>query len=361
MKIAVRRGAALAAALAVGAGAGAGAVATLDGGGGGAAPATAPAPTSARPVATAGLTLPQLYRAANPGVVTVTATGTSSSQGDFPFAPGRQQAGGSGFVLDAKGDVVTNEHVVDGASAFSVRFADGTTRSARLLGSDTSTDLAVLKVSNPPSSAKALPLGTASSLQVGDTVVAIGSPFGLDNTFTAGVVSALGRDIRSPDGSTIGNAIQTDAAINHGNSGGPLLDLAGDVVGVNAQIESDSGGNDGVGFAIPAETVSSVTGQLIAGGTIKHAFLGVSIADAAGGAGARVSSVQPGSPAAGAGLQVGDVVTAVGDTAVRSASGLRATIGAHAPGDRVTLAVRRGGQTTTLSATLADRSATQTG
>jgi putative serine protease PepD len=198
-------------------------------------------------------------------------------------------------------------------------------------------------------------LGNSGSLQVGQPVVAIGSPFGLENSVTAGIVSALHREMTAPNNFTIADSIQTDAAINHGNSGGPLLDLTGKVVGVNAQIESDSGGSDGVGFAIPASTVRSIATQLIGGGTVKHAYLGVSIGTASNGV--RIEQVRPGTPAAQAGLQVGDVVTAVGGRAVRSANELSTAIDAKKPGDRVTITYTRNGQSKSATVTLAERPA----
>src|SRR5439155_1295254 len=194
------------------------------------------------------LSIGDIYRRSYKGVVEITVTSTSAS----PFGGAqRQQAQGSGFVYDAKGDIVTNQHVVAGASAVSVRLWNGATYTAHVVGSDASTDLAVIHIDAPSSVLSPLALGDSSKLQVGDGVVAIGSPFGLEETVTSGIVSALHRQITSPNNFAIANAIQTDAAINHGNSGGPLLNSQGEVVGVNSQIESDSGGSDGVGFAIP--------------------------------------------------------------------------------------------------------------
>jgi putative serine protease PepD len=173
---------------------------------------------------------------------------------------------------------------------------------------------------------------------------------------TSGIVSALGREIQAPNNYAIVGAIQTDAAINHGNSGGPLFDMQGKVVGVNSQIESDSGGNDGVGFAIPSSTIKSVVPQLIAGGKVEHAFLGVGIDDAAT-TGAHVTSVASGSPASRAGVQTGDVVTAVDGSAIADAQALRAAVDEHKPGDKIELTIRRAGQTKTLTLTLGTRPA----
>jgi len=189
---------------------------------------------------------------------------------------------------------------------------------------------------------------------VGDPVVAIGNPFGLDRTVTSGIVSAVQRQIQSPSGFAIDKVIQTDAAINHGNSGGPLMNLQGQVVGVNAQIESDSGGNDGVGFAIPSDTVKSIADRLISSGKVEHAYLGVQIGDAPNG-GAQVGAVTSGSPADKAGLQKGDVITAVDGKSVVSANALTVAVGSHAVGDKVELTVQRNGTTKTITATLGSR------
>src|SRR3954462_7833869 len=171
-----------------------------------------------------------------------------------------QKGSGSGFLVSKTGEIVTNEHVVDGASRVTVRFGEhGKTLPARVVGEDASNDLAVLDVADSAvTKITPLSLGSSSSLRVGQTAIAIGSPFGLSGTLTSGVVSALGRDIRSPNGHTISGVVQTDAAINPGNSGGPLLDATGQVIGVNSQIASESGSNSGVGFAIPVDTVRQV-------------------------------------------------------------------------------------------------------
>src|SRR5436190_17745376 len=245
-----------ASALLIGAGAGVGSYAAFGGKGGTTTTIVQQAAAQGSPTAnTKGLTVNGVYRTAGPGVVEITTT-TSSSSGDSPFpfggsGSGQSQAQGSGWVYDSNGDIVTNDHVVQGATKVSVTFADGSKYKATVVGTDPSTDLAVLKVDAPASKLHPLSLGDSSNLQVGDGVVAIGSPFGLEETVTSGIVSALDRSISSANSFTIPGVIQTDAAINHGNSGGPLLDLGGDVIGVTTQIESESGGNDGVGFAIP--------------------------------------------------------------------------------------------------------------
>jgi S1-C subfamily serine protease len=211
---------------------------------------------------TSTLSVGDIYKRAYRGVVQITVT--QSSRGPFG---GASTAQGSGFVYDTSGDIVTNEHVVDGATSISVKFWNGQTYKATLVGSDISSDLAVIKVAAPSSVLHPLAIGDSTALQIGDTVVAIGSPFGLNESVTSGIVSALHRQITAPNNATINDAIQTDAAINHGNSGGPLLDDQGRVIGVNAQIESDSGGNDGVGFAISSAVLRSTISQLLAGAT----------------------------------------------------------------------------------------------
>jgi putative serine protease PepD len=281
---------------------------------------------------------------------------TSSSSGStFPFGGSNNStAEGTGWIYDTKGDIVTNQHVVDGASSVRVKFSDGSTYKGTIVGTDASTDLAVVHVDAPASKLVPLSLGDSDSVQLGDGVIAIGNPFGLDGTVTAGIVSGLDRQIQAPDGMPIDGAIQTDAAINHGNSGGALLNMQGKLIGVTSQIQSESGGNEGVGFAIPSSTVRTIVDQLIANGKAQHALLGIRPADATGG-GARVQSVESGTAAARAGLKAGDVVTAVDGTSVASAEKLREIINAHKPGDKVTLTIRRGSTTKTVQATLGSR------
>jgi len=286
------------------------------------------------------------------GVVEIT---VSSSAGFDPYGGQQeQQALGSGFVYDSNGDIITNDHVVDGAQSITVRFANGQTFKATLVGADPSTDLAVVKVNAPSSLLHPLPLGDSGTLQVGQGVVAIGSPYGLEGTVTAGIVSALHREMTAPNNYTIADSIQTDAAINHGNSGGPLLDLNAKVVGVNAQIDSDSGDNSGVGFAIPSNTVRSIVTQLISSGSVHHAYLGVGIADASNG-GAKLTDVRQGTPAANAGLQVGDVITKVDGASVADAAALGSAIDAKKPGDSVTITYVRNGSSHTAKVTLGTR------
>jgi putative serine protease PepD len=311
--------------------------------------------------------------------ITVTTSGGSSQQG-APFGDQSARAEGSGWVYDDSNHVITNQHVVDGATSIKVTTSDGSSYDATVVGTDPSTDLAVIKVNAPAGKLQPLELGDSDALVVGDGVVAIGSPFGLEGTVTTGIVSALHREMQSPNGFTINDSIQTDAAINHGNSGGPLIDLSGRVIGVNAQIESDGGGSDGVGFAIPASTIRTVVPELISSGKVAHAYLGVQIqtigTDVAKQlgepAGAAVAKVTAGGPAAAAGLKAGpstktvdgvpyptggDVVTEFDGKAVTSSTDLQLAVDAHKPGDKVEMTVVNGGQTRTVTVTLGTRPA----
>jgi S1-C subfamily serine protease len=371
--------AAVAGAVAIGAATGAGAVMAIDANGESSASATASAPTT-RPAAitSGGLTAEQIYESTAAGVVDITVTGTKSSQAPFDQSGGTQSAEGSGFVLDTRGNIVTNYHVVEGGSSYKVTFQDGSTAKATLVGTDQSTDLAVVHVDVADSLLHPLDLADSDNVSPGEPVVAIGSPFGLADTITAGIVSALNRRIEAPNGAQITGAIQTDAAINHGNSGGPLIDGAGKVIGVNSQIDSESGGSDGVGFAVPSNTVERVTSLLIAGKKVEHAYLGVTpvtVTSTAASeldlpAGVQLSSVEPSSPAAKAGLSAGsgsrmidglpytpngDVIVKVDGKAVTTADDLRSAIDAKQPGDIATLTVVRSGKERTVSATLTTR------
>jgi putative serine protease PepD len=351
----LRRGAPIAAALALGAGAGAGIYAGVGNGGGttGTSTITVPAAQSAAATTTTS-SLTQLYKDVTPGVVDITVDSNAPS-GGFGQQGGTTQAEGSGFVYDSSGHIVTNDHVVAGATSITVRFPDGKTTKATLVGTDPSTDIAVIKVDVAASELHPLSLGTSKNVLPGQEVVAIGSPFGLADSMTAGIVSAIGRTIQAPNGYSIANSIQTDAPINHGNSGGPLLTTSGDVIGVNAQIESGGGGSDGVGFAIPIDAVKNVADTIIAGNKVQHAYIGVRVGDAANGAGAQISSVSADTPAAKAGLKAGDVITAIDSTPVTKADDLTAGITAHAPGDKVTLTVTRDGKSMKIDVTLGVR------
>jgi putative serine protease PepD len=365
---------ALVATLAVGAGAGAVAYSTFS------SPGTKTvvrqvAVDNSQPASTSGLTIGQIYRRSFRGVVEITVTSASSS----PFGGGgAQRAQGSGFVYDSNGDIVTNEHVVNGAQSVSVRFWNGNTYNATVVGSDASTDLAVIKVAAPSSILTPLTVGDSGRVLVGDGVVAIGSPFGLEETVTSGIVSALHRQMQAPNNFTINDSIQTDAAINHGNSGGPLINSQGQVIGVNAQIRSDSGGSDGVGFAIPSNTISTIATQLIGSGKAQHAYLGVSVqtipASVASALklteGVELDKVRTGLPAAKAGLHGstgtkivgvdsyptgGDVLTSVDGQKITTSEQLQRAIDAKHPGDTVSITYWRNGQSHTAQVKLATR------
>jgi putative serine protease PepD len=282
----------------------------------------------AQPVAESSSAISAVYERVKDGVVEVAT------------AAGPGGATGSGFVIDREGRIITNQHVVDGAESVTVRFADGAEAEADVVGTDLSTDIAVLDVERPASELTPLRFAADTSLNVGEPVIAIGSPFELEGTVTSGIVSALGREMEAPNGFTIENAVQTDAALNHGNSGGPVLDTRGRVVGIAAQIRSESGGSDGVGYAIPGDTAKRVADELIADGKVEHAYLGVSLADDGP---ARLVSVVDRSPAARAGLRVGDLVIEVDGKPIETGDALREAIAAKKPGDALRLKVRRGG------------------
>jgi S1-C subfamily serine protease len=319
-------------------------------------------------------TINDIYRADGPGVVDITTSSTqSNSSGIFGFGQSQQTEGeGAGVVYDKKGDILTDEHVVSGASQITVNFPDGTKASASLVGSDTGADLAVIRVRNVSSDQlHPLTFGDSSATQVGDSVIAIGSPFGLPGTVTAGIVSALQRTIQAPNQFTIPNAIQTDAPINPGNSGGPLINAAGQVIGLNDQIETNNtngqgeGSSSGIGFATPSNNDVRVAKEIISTGQAHNAWVGVSLDPSiAGGAGIAKSAtttneapITPGSPAAKAGLQAGDVITAVNGTRVTSVNQFVATIANYAPGDTVTLTVNRGGSNKSIKLTLGSQPA----
>jgi S1-C subfamily serine protease len=306
----------------------------------------------------------QLYRRDAPGVVVITATSTRQVP-TTPFTPPSEenvQSLGSGFVIDSRGDIVTNDHVVAGATGVRVGFSGGSSYPAKVVGTDASSDLAVLRVDAPSSALHPLGFDSSANVQVGEPVFAIGNPFGLDRTLTAGIVSATGRDIQAPDGLTIPDSIQTDAPINHGNSGGPLLDAQGRVVGVTAQIQGGTvDANVGVGFAIPSDTARSVTQQLIAHGHAEHAWLGVeaqtidqSVTGTVPGLprhGVLVAQVAPGSPAAKAGLR-GDSIVSVDGRRVSTANQLADAVARRRPDERLTLVVVRDGASRTVHVTL---------
>ncbi|WP_046113477.1 Do family serine endopeptidase [Aquincola tertiaricarbonis] len=322
------------------------------------APAAPVAPTSAP-------NFRAIVQQAGPAVVGVTVEGTrKTSAEEDPMAqffrgfPGFQQRGGprggevpfrgagSGFIVSSDGLVLTNAHVVEGAKEVTVKLQDRREYRAKVLGSDKATDVAVLRLE-----AKGLPtvrLGDPKQLQVGDPVLAIGSPYGFEQTATQGIVSAKGRSL---PGDAFVPFIQTDAAVNPGNSGGPLFDGAGNVVGINAQIYSQTGGYQGLAFAIPIDVALKVKDQIVATGSAQHARLGVVIQDLSAPLaesfglprpdGALVAQVAPGSPAAAAGLKAGDVITQVNGEAIERSGTLSSRIGLSSPGDKVKLQVWR--------------------
>jgi S1-C subfamily serine protease len=250
-----------------------------------AAPTAPAAAAPANPTGTKGPTPEQIYQDDGPGVVQITATTVTQAPADpfnlVPSTPQTSQSLGSGFVIDRAGHIVTNFHVIQGAQKVQVSFSGQDQIPATVVGKDRSTDVAVLKVDAHARALTPLPLGDSDAVHVGDPVYAIGNPFGLTRTLTTGVVSAVQRQIFAPNGVPIESAIQTDAAINHGNSGGPLLDSGGRVIGVTSQIQTGSDanqGNVGIGFAIPVNTVRDIAGQIIANGKALHAFLGLSAA-----------------------------------------------------------------------------------
>ena len=308
--------------------------------------------------ASGGLDARTLYANANPGVVDITSRGISSSGGGAsPFGGSNQSATatGTGFVVDGKGHIVTAAHVVEGASSISVKFQDGTTRTAKVLGTDEATDVAVLSIDPSGLTLHPLALGSSASLSIGDEVAAIGDPFTYDRSLSTGVVSGLDRTISAPNGFTVAHAIQTDAALNPGNSGGPVLDASGRVIGIVDQIATNGSSqtSTGVGFAVPIDLVRSELSKLEAGQTVRHAYLGVSTSDlGTGTAGALIQSVSSSGPAASAGLRSGDMVTRIGSAAIKGTNDLVAAVAAHAPGDRVQVTVKRGSSTQTVTVAL---------
>jgi S1-C subfamily serine protease len=333
----------------------------------------------------AGLTPRDIYKRAAPGVVFIRAQVVQQSQSPFDFGFPSEQRGeatGSGFVIARDGTILTNAHVVAGATKVTVQFADKHVVDARILGRDESTDLAVLKVSAKQSELRPLALGTSRTIQVGDPTIAIGNPFGLERTLTTGVVSATRRTIQAPNGFEIDGVIQTDAAINPGNSGGPLLDATGRVIGINSQIATggSGGGNVGIGFAIPIDTAKRLLPELEKTGRVDRGFLGVedpltidsSLSDLnlPVDRGVLVQTVTPGSPADKAGIKGGDIVarvdnneirlggdiiTAVDGRKVRTGDDLVNAIATKKQGDKVKIDVLHDGRERTVEVTLAAR------
>ena len=330
-----------------------------------------------------GLTVNEIYKRDAPGVVFISAEVTT--QQTSPFGLPQQQRGqatGSGFVTDEDGHVLTNAHVVEGASKIEVQFEDKKTVDAKLLGSDPSTDVALLKVNAGKKVLKPLSFGDSSKVEVGDPVVAIGNPFGLDRTVTTGIISALQRKLEAPNGFTIDHVIQTDAAINPGNSGGPLLDSLGRVIGINSQITTGGGGGGsvGIGFAVPINTAKKIADQLKEKGSVEHAFLGITgisitksmaenlnlptdqgvlIQRATGPA--RKAGVKGGDTQVSIGgadiLLGGDVLVGIDGKKVESMEDVIRVVDSKKPGDEVTLELRRGEQKRTVKVKLGNRPA----
>jgi S1-C subfamily serine protease len=349
---------------------------------------TSPSPAAAAPVADGNrLSVREIYSRAASGVVQITSTsgntednpsGSPVPSDQSPAQP--QQALGSGFVIDKAGHIVTNYHVIEGADQIEVSFSNRDTMRATLVGSDPSTDIAVLRVEASSRGLTPLEFGDSGSVRVGDPVVAIGNPFGLARTATAGIVSAVQeRTITAPNGYPIDHVIQTDAPINPGNSGGPLLNERAQVIGVNSQISTAQGanGNVGIGFAVPSNTVKAVVAQLVATGKVDRAFLGISGSTVTEelarvfrlpvDAGVLVESVGEGTAAAKAGLKAGtdttvvagesytlggDLIVAVGGKRIASLEQLRDLLADHKPGETVKLQLYRGSKSMTVDVKL---------
>ena len=343
---------------------------------------SSPAPAAATPAAADGrLSVAEIYERAAPGVVQITTRSRTTERIEgfrvTPRIPALDEALGSGFVLDKAGHIVTNFHVVDGAEEIEVSFSNQDTLTAKLVGTDPSTDLAVLRVESSSRGLTPLELGNSDLVRVGDGVVAIGNPFGLDRTATAGIVSAVQeRTITAPNGYPIDHVIQTDAPINTGNSGGPLLNDRAQVIGVNSQISTGVdylGGNVGIGFAIPANTVKSVIAQLIEKGRVDRSFLGIDGTTVTPelarsfrlpvDTGVLVERVGPATPASRAGLRGGtsntvvagesyslggDVIIALSGKRIASLEQLRDALAKHKPGDRISLRIYRGSKPRTI-------------
>jgi S1-C subfamily serine protease len=350
---------------------------------------TAETPAVYTPTTGSGQSPEQIYQNLSGGVVMVLSDFASAGTDQFGQAQSGQ-ALGTGFVVDNEGYILTNAHVVNEngqqASSVTVVFNKGGSETQRvkgeLVGVDVGSDVAVIKVDPSAVILNPLPLGDSSKVTVGEAVVAIGNPLGYDFSITSGIVSATGRSLQAPNGQTIPNGIQTDAAINQGNSGGPLIDGNGRVIGINEQIASQGGGNDGLGFAVPINTAIRSLEQLKSTGKVQYAWMGVGLqtitSDIASTfnmktqGGALVEKVYPGSPAAKAGIKAGDqtvtvqgqqftiggdVITAADGQTISSADELIAFLSQKKPGDQVTLTIERGGKTQDVTVTLTERPA----
>ncbi len=339
-----------------------------------AAPAALPAEISGQPLPS----LAPLVKTTSPAVVNIATRGTVDAPNNpllndpffrrfFNVPPQQQQrevsSAGSGVIFDAgKGYIVTNHHVIENADEIEIGLDDGRSLEAKIIGSDPGTDIAVIQVKDPEN-LTSMALGDSDAVEVGDFVLAIGNPFGLEHTVTSGIVSALGRQGINRDGYE--DFIQTDASINPGNSGGALVNLAGELIGVNSAIFSNSGGNIGIGFAIPVNIAKSIMAQLIEFGEVKRGLLGVQITDFNAEAaeafglddnveGALVQQVVPNSAAEAAGIEVGDVIVKVDGETISGANELRTAIGLRRTGEKVRVDLIRAGKSRTVTATLAE-------
>jgi S1-C subfamily serine protease len=349
------------------------------------APASqSPIPASISGSSSSGLTINEIYRRDAPGVVFIRSEIVQRVQSPFDLTPQRQEneATGSGFVIDKDGYVLTNSHVVQGASKIEVSFGDSKSTQAKLVGQDQSNDIALLQVNVDKSKLHPLGLADSSKAEVGDSVVAIGNPFGLDRTVTTGIVSALQRELRAPNGFTISHVIQTDAAINPGNSGGPLLDSDGKVIGITSQIATAGGGGSiGIGFAVPSNAAGKIAAKLKKSGKVEHAFLGISGLDITKSLSERLNLptdkgvlVQESrGPARKAGVKGGDTQVTIGSRdlvlggdviveidgkSIDSMKQVIQAVDSKKPGDQIDMKVMRGSKSQTLKATLGDRPVT---
>jgi S1-C subfamily serine protease len=349
--------------------------------------ASSPSPVSATmpaPAAPSALTEDEknnidIYQRYGPSVVNIT---TTTLTYDFFFRPVPESGTGSGAIIDTDGHIVTNHHVIAEAQRLEVTLWDKSKYKGRIVGDDPNHDLAVIQIDAPKETLKPIPIGTSKALLVGQKVLAIGNPYGLERTLTTGIISSLGRSIQTQNGRVVDNVIQTDAAINPGNSGGPLLNTAGEIIGINTAIISESGSSAGIGFAIPADTVREISGDLIKLGYVPHPYLGeyrpISISDYPFIAralrlntdhGVLVTRILPGSPAARAGIRDandevivgnfrvptgGDVILGVDGQDIASDNELHDIIEKHKPGDRVTINVLRDGRKIDIPVVLAE-------
>lgn len=344
-----------------------------------------PAPPLSTPAAEGdALSAGEVYQMAGPATAYIEANRSAASAPGSPFPTEQGAASGSGFLVDEGGHILTNAHVVDGSNDVTVKLGqDGSELDAKVVGSDLSTDVAVLQVDASKVDASPLELADSERVNVGDAVVAIGNPFGLDNTVTTGIISAVHREISAPDGKfTISDALQTDAAINPGNSGGPLINTAGEVVGINSQIATGGGGegNVGVGFDVPINTAKDVLQQILEDGSVSHAFIGITGGDVDPDIarllnldvdrGVLVQDVTKGGPADEAGIEGGDatmsvegrqvkvggdVITAIDGKDLSGIGDLVGMVNESDPGDQLELTINRGGETQQVSVKLGDR------